>query len=576
MQSRFELPKYMIDLGTSDDDQIHVIETEMAQDEKMSYAILSYCWGPKSAIIDVYKTGSENIQQRLVGCSLSDFPKTIQDAAKVTRALQLRYLWVDAICILQDRKEDLERILDDMRGFYARATIVIAAASAANSNAGFLEPRDLRHKEYDLPITLIDGENIERDRVRLIEREFEKKPEPLDMRCWAHPESKRALRILRFELERVTWRCYEQAGADSDVGVLSFSDEIQTTSSFDGSIFANMLSSTPEEAPEMLLTEWIKLVTEYSARSTRHLIDKLVPFEQTAESFSEAIRWDSSQYKAGIWMDDIHRQLLWCLDDNTKDDDTKDKSSEDKSAEDKSKEDKSAEDKRIEKNNTKNDSVPGGSTSIISAPSWSWAAIPSKIMWSDYNYLDWNQYTLEVVECTVELMSSSHPFKNVKGGQLIINGYAPEAYWDEKNFVECASVSEAHRTSRTSETDARNRSRSPPQTHQTGDRSHRSRSPIGTGRQQLKAEATALPVQVIWDVEEQPESRVKFLEIRANVKDLMKSYGIILSCNGSNPSKRLGYFNFDHREHNVQKERRAEKVDLDWFRQKGRTTICII
>lgn len=574
----------MIDLGTSEDDHIRVIETKMAQDENMSYAILSYCWGPKSATIDAYKTGSENIQQRLVGCSLSDFPKTIQDAAKVTRALQLRYLWVDAICILQDQKEDLERILDDIRGFYARATIVIAAASAAHSSAGFLEPRNLQYKEYDLPIILKDGENIEHDRVRLIERGFEKKPEPLDMRCWTHPESKRALRIFRFESERVTWRCCTRLDvADSDVGLLSFPDDVTfTTCPFDGSIFANILSSTPEEVPELLLTEWIKLVTEYSARSTRHLIDKLVPFEQTAESFSEAIRWDSSQYKAGIWMDDIHRQLLWCRDDSTKnvstkDDNTKDDSTTNDSSKDKSVEDKSNEDKCIEKNNTETDSVPGGSTSIISTPSWSWAAIPSKIMWSDFNHLDWNQYTLKIVECTVELMSSSQPFKNVKKGQLTVNGYAPEAYWDKSSFVECASASEAHQTSRASETDARNRSRSPPQTHQTGDRSHRSISPIGTGRQQLKAEATSLPVQVIWDITKGPKpQRVKFLEIRANVKNLIKSYGIILSCNGSNPSKRLGYFNFDHREHNAQKEGRDENLDLDWFRQKGRTTICII
>lgn len=38
---------------------------------------------------------------------MSTLPKTIQDAISVTRRLVFDYLWVDALCIIQDSKEDL-------------------------------------------------------------------------------------------------------------------------------------------------------------------------------------------------------------------------------------------------------------------------------------------------------------------------------------------------------------------------------------------------------------------------------------------------------------------------------------
>jgi len=308
-----KLPKYMLDLRPSDDGQVRIIET---QGRNMAYTILSYCWGRDPTISKASKTTLKNTQHRLTGFSLSKLPKTIRDAADVTRALGLRYIWVDALCIQQDQDRCvIRRDLDAMPEFYARATVVISAACAAHSDAGFSGPRDPLYREYELPMALTDGENTEEDCVSLVERAFEEKREPIDTRIWTQPEDKYALCIFRFESERVLWRCQETSLADSDVGVLSPSRKtFSSTSSFDGSMFASMLSQTQADGPEPHLTNWLQEVIDYSARRTESLDDKLVAFERTAKHMAVAMGWDLSQYKAGLWMKDMPRQLLWCRD----------------------------------------------------------------------------------------------------------------------------------------------------------------------------------------------------------------------------------------------------------------------
>ncbi|OHE90410.1 hypothetical protein CORC01_14287 [Colletotrichum orchidophilum] len=52
--------------------------------------------------------------------------------------------------------------------------------------------------------------------------------------------------------------------------------------------------------------------------------------------------------------------------------------------------------------------------------------------------------------------------------------------------------------------------------------------------------------EVIWDEPSQPKrQRVRWLKIRLSV-DLRRSHGIVLTCDDSNKSRRLGYFKFLH------------------------------
>jgi len=95
-------PSRLLDLaGTASGDDIRLILSELEvpkeRQRQNHYATLSYCWGPPGLNATTTK---ENIEERRRKISIESLPKTVQDAVKVTRELGIRYLWVDALCIV--------------------------------------------------------------------------------------------------------------------------------------------------------------------------------------------------------------------------------------------------------------------------------------------------------------------------------------------------------------------------------------------------------------------------------------------------------------------------------------------
>lgn len=77
------------------------------------YACLSYCWGGAQE----YMTTRATLQSYVESLNLSSLAKTIQDAIKVTRMLHLRYLWIDALCIIQDDPDGKQKEMAYMGKF---------------------------------------------------------------------------------------------------------------------------------------------------------------------------------------------------------------------------------------------------------------------------------------------------------------------------------------------------------------------------------------------------------------------------------------------------------------------------
>ncbi|KAH8159037.1 hypothetical protein CIB48_g9211 [Xylaria polymorpha] len=68
--------------------------------------------------------------------SYNSLPKTFREAVDVARALQIQYLWIDSLCIIQDNREDWEREAAKMMKVYQGATITFSATSAKSSLDG--------------------------------------------------------------------------------------------------------------------------------------------------------------------------------------------------------------------------------------------------------------------------------------------------------------------------------------------------------------------------------------------------------------------------------------------------------
>lgn len=69
---------------------------------------------------------------------MGELAKTIQDAITITRQFGIRYLWVDALCILQGKdataRKDWQRECGKMADVYSGALLTIAAANAGSAN----------------------------------------------------------------------------------------------------------------------------------------------------------------------------------------------------------------------------------------------------------------------------------------------------------------------------------------------------------------------------------------------------------------------------------------------------------
>lgn len=87
---------------------------------------LSYVWGPPSA--SRLLTQRLNLEKLSRPGSLSGIlPRTIGDAGKFACQLGFRYLWVDALCIVQDDDMENDRLINQMHQIYNAAVATIVA-----------------------------------------------------------------------------------------------------------------------------------------------------------------------------------------------------------------------------------------------------------------------------------------------------------------------------------------------------------------------------------------------------------------------------------------------------------------
>jgi hypothetical protein len=84
-------------------------------------------------------TTNDNIKARQNGFDVSKLPKTFRNAVRVAQNLGIQYLWINSLCIIQGNQEDWKSEAKRMQDVYAGTYCTIAATSAVDSNAGFLE-----------------------------------------------------------------------------------------------------------------------------------------------------------------------------------------------------------------------------------------------------------------------------------------------------------------------------------------------------------------------------------------------------------------------------------------------------
>jgi hypothetical protein len=128
----------------------------MNHDDDVDYAAISYVWGD----VDQYSMNagiySDPSQPPLRSLSSVLLPRIITDAMQVVLLLELRYLWMDSVCIDQWNAEERNSVISRMNVIYHNASLTIIAAAGDSADAGLSGiSTNLRRREIPIEMKSI-------------------------------------------------------------------------------------------------------------------------------------------------------------------------------------------------------------------------------------------------------------------------------------------------------------------------------------------------------------------------------------------------------------------------------------
>lgn len=266
------------------------------------YATLSYCWGGVKPL----RTTKANLSTRLHHIPENSLPIVFLQAIQLARKLEIPYIWIDSLCIIQDSVEDWEAESERMCLYYKNGSINIAAAGSANPDMPLDKQIDDKWCPVDVKVHDLQETPSSINTRRLPDLSGSNRDlGTLFTRAWTFQESIFAPRTLNFTSQGVVWSCW---GPDS------LSDhyvDSSTKSTLRSAQLLDLLenSATPEGGSEKpSLSLWRDLVREYSSRLLTFPMDKLPAISGAAAQFYERLH---CSYLAGHWYDDLPQSLAW-------------------------------------------------------------------------------------------------------------------------------------------------------------------------------------------------------------------------------------------------------------------------
>ncbi|RYP78609.1 hypothetical protein DL769_003170 [Monosporascus sp. CRB-8-3] len=157
-----QLPTRVIDTGdSSDSDTVHLRLT--GGRVRGVYIALSHRWQSDSP-----RTLTNNLDDRRNGIKLGDLPSSYQYAVHITRKLDVRFLWIDSLCILQDDKDDWDYESQKMDYIFASAYCVVAISPAGEGSGNFDE--DVENGELSRRGWILQERALSRRTIHIVGR----------------------------------------------------------------------------------------------------------------------------------------------------------------------------------------------------------------------------------------------------------------------------------------------------------------------------------------------------------------------------------------------------------------------
>ncbi|KAM7214444.1 Heterokaryon incompatibility protein (HET) domain containing protein [Rhypophila decipiens] len=345
------LPKRVLDIHCLDSIRLH----DPTEPELSPYATLSYCCGAGVPL----KTTTTNLLSHRDKIPFSSFPKTLQDSIQLANGLGFRYLWIDALCIIQDDEKDWAEQAAEMTSIYEGCSLNIAILDSRDCDSGILPTMD----DISVVVGTLDNsrssEHSQNGGVQIraasagIRIGAGAKTCPLSTRGWTFQETIVSVSTLFISRSGLWWDCCSKP-VPPFYSVKSMWCDCTNNSPPPS---AKPGPQTPRDYFNRRMKIWCLWVVEFSRRSLSKPTDKLPAIAGLAAKLSAVLGWT---YAAGLWTQDLHYALTWSA------------------------------------------AVPGTlirHKAPLRAPSWSWASVYGEVTYSFESSGDWDrEWHVEVNE----------------------------------------------------------------------------------------------------------------------------------------------------------------------------------
>jgi hypothetical protein len=275
------------------------------------YITLSHCWG-SSGLKDERKTTAQTLNIRKARIPFHDLALNFRRTVEITRRRGVNYLWIDALCILQDSRKDWASESVKMGDIYEKSVLTIAANQTPDSSGGCFNKRSKPHDH--LPGIRKEMQSIEITNVRqdgkkstvLFHYELRSsdplplRSSPLNPRGWIYQERSLSPRTVHFTSTQVVWECREMFRLED---LLPTPVPIYATTS-SALILRKRIKNND------FVEYWYRNIvcTDYSRRIFTKCEDRLMALAGLARIWQHYV---NDSYLAGLWQSHIAYGLAW-------------------------------------------------------------------------------------------------------------------------------------------------------------------------------------------------------------------------------------------------------------------------
>lgn len=190
------MPRRLLDVRT-----LKLVDTKGCEDP-VRYMVLSFVWGSK----DVFHTNKENLQSHYEGIFPDQLPTLFRDAIVIAKSLDIKYLMIDAICVVQNHHDEIQQYLRSGRDLYNSAYLTLAACSQRDVHGSMMSAR-FPTQYASIPASLEDEEA--KIHVSDLTDDFDHDvlEAPLNRRAWVLEARAFSRRTVYFSEKQLYWEC---------------------------------------------------------------------------------------------------------------------------------------------------------------------------------------------------------------------------------------------------------------------------------------------------------------------------------------------------------------------------------